>query len=73
MAVYEVGEQPVFTRAVIHLPGGRDFVVDAPAASRDAKYVASASLGGKPLEGTAIPHSAVVAGEILRLEMTDRP
>ena len=69
---YQLGS-PVFTRAVIHLPGDRDFVVDAPAASRDAKYVASASLGGKPLEGTAIPHSAVVAGEILRLEMTDRP
>ena len=69
---YQLGS-PVFTRVTMHLPNGRDFVVDAPDSSRDAKYVASASLGGKPLPGTAIPHSSVIAGETLCLDMTDRP
>ena len=69
---YQLGS-PVFTRVTMHLPNGKDFVVDASKSSRDAKYVASASLGGKPLVGTAIPHSSVVAGETLSLEMSDRP
>ena len=69
---YQLGS-PVFTRVTMHFPNGRDFVVDAPDSSRDAKYVASASLGGKPLPGTAIPHSSVIAGETLCLDMTDRP
>ena len=69
---YQLGS-PVFTRVTMHLPNGRDFVVDAPNSSRDSKYVASASLGGKPLPGTAIPHSSVIAGETLCLGMTDRP
>jgi putative alpha-1,2-mannosidase len=54
----------------MHLPNGKDFVVDAPKSSRDAKYVASATIGGRPLAGTAIPHASVVSGETLRLEMT---
>ena len=66
---YQLGS-PVFTRVTMHLPNGKDFVVDAPKSSRDAKYVASATLGGKPLAGTAIPHSAVVSGETLSLDMT---
>ena len=66
---YQLGS-PVFTKVKLHLPNGKDFVIDAPASTRDAKYVAKAELGGKPLVGTAIPHRAVVGGETLRLEMT---
>jgi len=66
---YQLGS-PVFTRVTIRLSNGKSFVVDAPKSSRDAKYVASATLGGKPLQGTAIPHSAIVGGETLSLEMT---
>ena len=69
---YQLGS-PVFTRVTMHLPNGRDFIVDAPKSSRDVKYVASATLGGKPLDGTSIPHSFLVAGEKLSLDMTDRP
>ena len=67
---YQLGS-PVFTKVTIHQENGKSFVVDAPASSRDAKYVSSASLGGKPLVGTAIPHAALLAGETLRLEMTE--
>ena len=66
---YQLGS-PVFTRVTLRQSNGRNFVVEAPNSSRDAKYVASATLAGKPLQGTAIPHSAVVGGETLRLEMT---
>jgi putative alpha-1,2-mannosidase len=60
----------VFSKVTIHQENGKSFVVDAPKASRDAKYVASAMIGGSPLVGTVIPHAAVVSGETLRLEMT---
>lgn len=38
--------------------------------SYDVKYVAAATIGGRPLAGTAIAHSSVTSGETLRLEMT---
>ena len=66
---YQLGS-PVFSKVTIHQENGKSFVVDAPKSSRDAKYVASATIGGSPLVGTAIPHAAVVSGETLRLEMT---
>ena len=66
---YQLGS-PVFTKVTIRRPGGKSFVVDAPAASRDAKYVARAEIDGRPLAGTAIPHAAVAGGSTLRLEMT---
>lgn len=68
---YQLGS-PVFTKVTMHLSNGKDFTIEAPASTRDAKYVASATLGGKPLEGTAIPHSAVAGGKTLRLEMSER-
>lgn len=66
---YQLGS-PVFTRVTIRQSNGRNFVIEAPAASRDAKYVARATLAGRPLVGTAIPHAAIVSGETLRLDMT---
>ncbi len=70
LAEYQLGS-PVFTRVTIHQDNGRDFVIDAPKAGRDAKYVERARLGGRDLAGTAIPHASVLAGETLSVDMTD--
>ncbi len=60
----------MFSNVTVRQENGKSFVVDAPKASRDAKYVASATIGGRPLAGTAIPHASLLAGETLHLEMT---
>jgi len=46
--VYDVAS-PVFTRVTIHLKNGKEFVIAAPASSRDNKYVQSARWNGKAL------------------------
>jgi predicted alpha-1,2-mannosidase len=63
---------PVFTRAVMHLPGG-DFVITAPAASDEAIYIRAAELDGVPLERARIPHADVVDGAHLHLELVAEP
>ena len=67
---YQLGS-PVFTKVTMHLPNGKDFTIEAPGSTRDAKYVAKAELDGRPIAGTSIPHAAVVGGQTLRLEMTE--
>ena len=65
---YQLGS-PVFTKVTIHLPGGRDFVLSAPKASRDAKYWDAAALDGRPFAGTALRHADLAAGRTLTLDM----
>ena len=68
LAEYQIGS-PVFTKVTMHLDGGVDFVLSAPAATADAKYWEKATLGGKPLVGTVLPHAAILSGQTLKLEM----
>lgn len=70
--VYTIGS-PVFTRATIELPEGRRFVVSAPGASRENKYVQSVRLNGKPLERLWFRHAELMAGGVLELEMGPAP
>jgi len=65
---YQIGS-PVFTKVTIHQYNGRDFVLAAPKASKDAKYWEQATLNGKPLTGTVLPHVSLLAGATLALEM----
>ena len=65
---YQIGS-PVFTKVTIHLPGGRDFVLSAPKASRDAKYWDAAALDGRPFAGTVLRHADLAAGRTLTLDM----
>ena len=63
---------PVFKRVTIHLPNGKDFVIDAPGNSEENIYISSASLNGRPLEGTYIDHSDILSGGTLTLNMSYR-
>ena len=57
----------------LRLPNGRTFTVKAEGLSDSAKYVASASLDGRPLDGFRISHEDIMKGGTLEFMMTDKP
>jgi putative alpha-1,2-mannosidase len=63
----------VFTKVTIHLKNGKEFVVAAPASSRDNKYVQSVRWNGKALNRLWIEHKDVMSGGTLELTMGDAP
>ena len=67
-AEYAIGS-PVFSEARMHLANGKTFEILAPGASRDNKYIQSATLNGKPLDKPFIDHETLMAGGKLVLEM----
>jgi predicted alpha-1,2-mannosidase len=69
--LYVVGS-PVFTKAVLDLPG-RDLAVLAPGASLVGKYVQSATLNGKPLSRAWLTHGELTGGRVLTLQMGTAP
>ena len=65
---------PRFARAVVHLTGGRDIVITAPAAdSSTLQYVASLTVAGQPREQAWADHEQLTAGAHLDFELTDDP
>lgn len=64
---------PAFERATISLENGRQFVVEAPGNSAERVYIASATLNGEPFTRNYLRHSEIVAGGVLRLEMSAEP
>lgn len=71
-AEYAIGS-PVFEKSVVRLSNGKTFTVLAPGASAENKYIRRATLDGKPLERPFLSHEDVMAGGVLRLEMSDKP
>ena len=71
-AEYAIGS-PVFPEARMHLSGGKTFEIIARGASRDNKYIRSATLNGQPLEGPFLSHEALMAGGRLVLQMGSEP
>lgn len=71
-AEYAIGS-PLFEKAVLHLSNGNTFTVEAPGASRDNKYIRSATLNGRPLEKPFLDHAALMAGGKLVLVMGNEP
>ncbi|MGP3922786.1 GH92 family glycosyl hydrolase [Streptomyces sp. 8N616] len=69
---YAIGS-PLFTKATVHLPGGRDLVVKAPRNSARNVYVQGVKLNGKPWNSTALPHSAIAGGGTLEFAMGPKP
>jgi predicted alpha-1,2-mannosidase len=70
--VYDVAS-PVFTKVTMHLKNGKEFVIAAPASSRDNKYVQSVRWNGKALDRLWIGHKDVANGGTLELTMGDAP
>ena len=70
--VYDIGS-PVFSKVTIHLEGGRDFVMNAPATSHDNKYVTAVRVNGKPVDRIWFRHADIAQGGTLDLTMSNVP
>ncbi|MDQ0381665.1 GH92 family glycosyl hydrolase [Amycolatopsis thermophila] len=69
---YAVGS-PLFTKATVHLPGGRDLVVNAPKNSARNVYVQGLRVNGKPWSSTSLPHDLLARGATLDFAMGPNP
>ena len=69
---YVIGA-PHFTHAVIHLPTGKTFTVDAEGLDAAHPYIQSASLDGQPYDKAYLRHADVVRGGRLRFVMGAAP
>ncbi len=68
---YTLGS-PLFPRAVMHVPGGVTFTVEAKGNTADTVFVRRVSLEGKPISGSVIDHAAILSGGTLRFEMASQ-
>ncbi|WP_438481941.1 GH92 family glycosyl hydrolase [Oleiharenicola lentus] len=69
---YYVGS-PVFSKATIRLGNGKEIILNAPATSADARYIASAKLNGRPLGSAWFRHGAIKDGATFDFTMTTTP
>ena len=69
---YNIGS-PLFTDARVKLPGGKEFHIVAKGASRENKYIQSATLNGKAWDKPWFSHDDIKDGATLVLEMGNRP
>ncbi len=69
---YDIGS-PIFSKAVIHLKNGKDFVITAHNTSADNKYIQSIRLNGKPLNQVWFRHADIANGGMLDIEMGNTP
>ncbi|MCE1198209.1 MAG: GH92 family glycosyl hydrolase [Marinilabiliales bacterium] len=66
---YYVMGSPLFPKATIHLENGKNFVIHAPAADKEHKYIQNVKLNGKEYIKSYLPHSMIVKGGELLVEM----
>lgn len=69
---YETGA-PIVKRAEMHLANGKTFVINAPEASRENRYVQGLIYNGKPYEKTYITHEQIINGGSVKFEMGPEP
>jgi predicted alpha-1,2-mannosidase len=69
---YAIGS-PLFDRATITLPGGKQFVITAQANGPQRPYIRSAKLNGATLGEAFLDHQQIVGGGELTFEMTSAP
>lgn len=64
---------PLFTRTVVEVGEGRQFVIEAPETSAANRFIRSATLNGRPLTRCWLTHEEVAAGGTLVLTMGAQP
>ncbi|GAA4535493.1 GH92 family glycosyl hydrolase [Amycolatopsis samaneae] len=69
---YAIGS-PLFTKATIHLAGGRDLVINAPKNSAKNVYVQSLKVNGQPHTSTSLSQDLLARGGTLDFEMGPNP
>ena len=72
LPIYTIGS-PLFSKTTLNLPDGKKFIISAPKCSETNKYIQSAKLNGKILEGPWFTHNDLINGGQLELEMGDYP
>lgn len=70
--VYVFGS-PLFEKVSINLPEGKTFTIEAPAVSKDNKYIQSVRLNGEPYPKSYITYEDVMKGGTLTFEMGNKP
>jgi len=69
---YVIGS-PRFGRVILHLPGGKDFVIEAHGPIEATPQVSDVRLNGQRLATVYLPHAAIAAGGRLEFEMRPSP
>ncbi|GGD52624.1 hypothetical protein GCM10007235_26040 [Pseudoxanthomonas indica] len=64
---------PLFTRATLHLEGGKTLVINAPQNSAKNVYVAGVTVNGKAWNRTVIPHRLLAQGGQIEFTMSPQP
>lgn len=64
---------PLFTKATIHLPNQKDFVIESPENSEKNIYIQSAKLNGKKYANSFITYQDIMNGGKLELKMAATP
>jgi len=64
---------PIFREVRIELENGKEFVLQAPKADRENKYIQSVKVNGRPWNKTWFPHETLVEGGKIVMALGDRP
>lgn len=70
--VYVFGT-PLFEKVTVNLPEGKTFTIEAPAVSKDNKYIQSVRLNGESYPKSYITYEDVMKGGTLTFEMGNKP
>lgn len=70
--VYAIGS-PLFDKATINLPNGKQFVIEAKNNSRKNKYIQRATFNDQVFTASFLRHENMVKGGVLVFEMGDTP
>lgn len=69
--IYSIG-RPLFDKASINLPDGKQFTIITKNNSRTNKYIVSVTLNGQPLNTPFFTHDDIITGGIMEITMTDK-
>ncbi|RPD50230.1 glycoside hydrolase family 92 protein [Hymenobacter sediminis] len=64
---------PLFPKATLHLPSGKDIVLNAPQNSAANRYVQQLTLNGKPYDRNWLSHQELQQGATLQFDMSATP
>ncbi len=64
---------PLFPKAILHLPSGKDVVLNAPKNSADNRYVNGLTVNGKPYDKNWLSHTDLMQGATLDFDMSAAP
>jgi len=64
---------PLFPKATLHLPSGKDIVINAPQNSAQNRYVNQLTLNGKPYDKNYLTYEELLQGATLNFDMSATP